>query len=72
MNFLEGTVEREEGKTFIRHNAIRLEVPTRPSSGELPEEIVLGIRPSHLRIQSTAKAMGALGQKSLWSSLSAT
>ncbi len=61
MNFLEGTVEREEAKTFIRHSAIRLELSIQGAPQGLPEEVVLGIRPSHLKIQSSGQNNGSIG-----------
>jgi multiple sugar transport system ATP-binding protein len=63
MNFLEGTVERGGGKTFIRHNAIRLELSTQSASQRLPEEVVLGVRPSHLKIASSEENNGSIEAK---------
>jgi multiple sugar transport system ATP-binding protein len=60
MNFLEGSVEREGGKTFVRYRGIRLELSTRAGSQELPPEVVVGVRPGHLRIQSSGENDGSL------------
>lgn len=54
MNFIDGNVINEKGKTFLQHQSIKIEIPDMYSkhvqNGSLPDELVLGIRPYHMTL----------------------
>lgn len=52
MNFFEGRVISESGKTYIQRDSTKLEVSTASArlTATLPEEAILGIRPPDLRL----------------------
>jgi multiple sugar transport system ATP-binding protein len=59
MNFVEGRMTMIDGKAYLQHNSIRIEIPesfTKNShGGSLPEEVVLGFRPYHANLDKNAK-----------------
>ena len=60
MNFLNGTVLRENGKAYVQHQSAKLELPDNLTSQNLPEEVVLGIRPYHLKVLPARSGNGSI------------
>ncbi len=62
MNFLEGKLVREGANYFLQHKAIRVELPVAQlgqlNGNQLPEELVLGIRPYYLSIHQDDSQQG--------------
>ena len=63
MNLLTGTLAREGGKLFLRSGTARYAVPA-SLEGALPQgssgEVILGIRPEHIRLSTEAAAGDAV------------
>ncbi len=51
MNLVKGRMRREAGRTYVHFEGFELELPSGMAFRELPSEIVLGIRPSHLEVR---------------------
>jgi multiple sugar transport system ATP-binding protein len=50
MNFMDARVSREGGRTYLANGSLRIELPRGKAREELPEELVLGVRPYNLRV----------------------
>lgn len=51
MNFLDGNLVRDNGVTFLQCKSLRIDLPEKfANRSDLPENVVLGIRPYHLKI----------------------
>jgi multiple sugar transport system ATP-binding protein len=62
MNFIDGRVISDRGKTYLQHDSIRIEIPESyakyKQNGSLPDELVLGFRPYHISLDANPSAPG--------------
>jgi ABC-type sugar transport system ATPase subunit len=61
MNFLEGHLVHQDGTLFVQSKNLRVELPGKFAlRSDLPEDVVLGIRPYDLQLHSEANRKGML------------
>jgi multiple sugar transport system ATP-binding protein len=60
MNFIHGKLLCEDGQVHLLHDAGKLALPSRFAHSNLPDEIVLGVRPYHLNIVTDSQGEGDL------------
>lgn len=67
MNFIDGRVISVNGKVYLQHDAMRIEIPASyakfTQNGSLPEELVLGFRPYHVGLNTNPNAVGNIPGK---------
>jgi len=61
MNFLDGHVISENGKIFLQHQDIKIQIPDHfTQKASLPEDLVLGIRPYYVSIDTNSTVYGKI------------
>jgi ABC-type sugar transport system ATPase subunit len=60
MNFLDGTIVRDNGRTYLRHEAVKIEIPADVANLAPSGEVVLGIRPYHINLLPPGAGEGQL------------
>ncbi|MGE5604834.1 MAG: ABC transporter ATP-binding protein [Bacteroidota bacterium] len=60
MNFLNGMILKENDKVYFQYQSVKLELPGNLASQNLPEKVVLGIRPYHLKVLPTGNENGSI------------
>ncbi len=61
MNFLEGKLVRENDHLYVQNKSLRVQLPERfENQMDLPEDVVLGIRPYYLQIHPEIAVNGSL------------
>lgn len=63
MNFLECAILKENGKVYAQHQSVKLELTGIPDTKTVPAEVVLGIRPYHLKVVPAGDENGHISGK---------
>ena len=54
MNFMPGAFRQEDGKSFVQHQVVRMDITEKVNRGSfdsIPQDVILGIRPNDLRVE---------------------
>ena len=55
MNFMPGTFVNEDGKSFVKHQSVKMNITQKVnqsfSASSIPQDVILGIRPNDLKVE---------------------